>query len=148
LPNKPGTSSAEASALTKNDALGIPGFHASAIFQSMNAALMSKSKAEIQKIVAETNAIFQFEIKNGFSMLQTWSIDLKHMPAQVTLGSHAQPDIIVQLQDDDFVLLARGKLTGQKAFMSGKLKLKGNMMLAMKLETLLTSLRQQPMAKL
>jgi 3-hydroxyacyl-CoA dehydrogenase/3a,7a,12a-trihydroxy-5b-cholest-24-enoyl-CoA hydratase len=33
--------------------------------------------------------------------------------------------------------LANGKLNGQKAFMSGKLKLKGNMMLATRLDTVL-----------
>jgi putative sterol carrier protein len=33
--------------------------------------------------------------------------------------------------DADFVALAEGKLNGQKAYMSGKLKVKGQIMLAM-----------------
>jgi putative sterol carrier protein len=33
--------------------------------------------------------------------------------------------------DEDFVQLAEGKLNGQKAYMSGKLKVKGQIMLAM-----------------
>lgn len=37
------------------------------------------------------------------------------------------------MAEKDFVELMTGKLNGQSAFMSGKLKIKGNMNLAMKL---------------
>jgi putative sterol carrier protein len=32
----------------------------------------------------------------------------------------AKPDIVINVQDKDFVDLAAGKLNGQKAFMQGK----------------------------
>ena len=53
-------------------------------------------------------------------------------------------DIIISITDQDYVDLASGKLNGQKAFMSGKLKVKGNMMLATKLETVLKSAQKAP----
>lgn len=43
-----------------------------------------------------------------------------------------KPDITIAVSDADFVDLGNGKTTGQKAFMQGKLKVKGNMMLATK----------------
>jgi putative sterol carrier protein len=41
------------------------------------------------------------------------------------------------MADTDFVDLATGKLDGTAAFMSGKLKIKGDMGLAMKLQSIL-----------
>ena len=40
------------------------------------------------------------------------------------------------MQDQDFVDLITGKLNGQQAFVQGKLKIQGNMGLAMKLSLL------------
>lgn len=48
-----------------------------------------------------------------------------------------KPDVTIILSDDTFVELADGKTTGQKAFMTGALRTKGNMMLATKLDALL-----------
>ena len=46
-------------------------------------------------------------------------------------------DVTIILSDDTFVEIADGKTTGQKAFMTGALKTKGNMMLATKLDGVL-----------
>jgi putative sterol carrier protein len=48
-----------------------------------------------------------------------------------------KPDVTIILSDETFVEIADGKLTGQKAFMTGALKTKGNMMLATKLDGVL-----------
>lgn len=46
-------------------------------------------------------------------------------------------DVTIVLSDETFVDIADGKTTGQKAFMTGALKTKGNMMLATKLDGVL-----------
>ena len=52
-------------------------------------------------------------------------------------GPVDNPGCTISMSGDDFVDLATGKLDGTAAFMSGKLKIKGDMGLAMKLQGLL-----------
>ena len=65
-----------------------------------------------------------------------WTVDLKNRPGAVKPGATSQPDCTLVMNVDDFVGLMTGKLDGQQAFMQGKLKVKGNMMLATKLNML------------
>ena len=46
-------------------------------------------------------------------------------------------DCTITMADADLMAMAEGKLDGMQAFMGGKLKIKGNMMLAQKLQSIL-----------
>jgi putative sterol carrier protein len=46
-------------------------------------------------------------------------------------------DARISMKDEDFYALASGSLSGQRAYMTGKMKIKGNMMLVGKLEPVL-----------
>ncbi|AMP01065.1 SCP-2 sterol transfer family protein [Collimonas arenae] len=46
------------------------------------------------------------------------------------------PDVALTMADDDLKALLKGELNGAMAFMSGKLKLKGDMMLAQRIPSL------------
>jgi len=56
--------------------------------------------------------------------------------AKVSPGVHASPNMTMSLAASDYVDLIGGKLNGQMAFMSGKLKIAGDMGMAMKMQTL------------
>jgi len=51
----------------------------------------------------------------------------------VTRGTYARPNLTMTVSATDYVALCRGKLNGQVAFMNGKLKMQGDMGVAMKL---------------
>jgi putative sterol carrier protein len=63
-------------------------------------------------------------------------VEIKEGTANVGEGSHAAPNMTMTLSASDYVELITGKLNGQMAFMSGKLKIAGDMGLAMKMQTL------------
>ncbi|MBI4514315.1 MAG: SCP2 sterol-binding domain-containing protein [Deltaproteobacteria bacterium] len=67
----------------------------------------------------------------------TWTLDIRDQKMNIKAEAAATPDITVTMKDADFVNFINKKLSGQMAFMTGKLKVKGNMQLAMKLNGLL-----------
>jgi putative sterol carrier protein len=97
----------------------------------------------------QNNGVFEFRVKNDAGNEACWTIDLKKT-GTVKKGeakSHGlKADVSILLADEVFVDLAEGKLNGQKAFMTGKLKTKGNMMLATKLDGLLKVMSNVPIA--
>lgn len=111
--------------------LNVPGFKASAVM----AQLDSKVKAAGAALVAQIGGIYEFDI-GADGKRQSWTVDLKNGAGAVRTGKPEQAGVTLSLADDDFVALMTGKLNAQNAFMQGKLKIKGNMGLAMKLEAL------------
>jgi 3-hydroxyacyl-CoA dehydrogenase/3a,7a,12a-trihydroxy-5b-cholest-24-enoyl-CoA hydratase len=96
-------------------------------------ALAAKPDPEILKKI---NATFRLDITKG-SEKRTWLLNLKAGGGSVALGDDStKADCTIAMADADFVQLIEGKLDAQKAFMAGKIKLKGNMLLAQKLSLL------------
>ena len=55
----------------------------------------------------------------------------------VVEGSHETPSMTMTMEAADFVSLTNGELDGMSAFMSGKLKIGGDMGLAMRMQDLI-----------
>ena len=62
-----------------------------------------------------------------------WVVTVKDQKLDVKAGTDASPTLQIKMSDKDFMDLINKKLSPQKAFFSGKLQLKGNIGLAMKL---------------
>ena len=88
-----------------------------------------KEKPETSKAV---NAVYEFNITgdNG----GVWTVDLTKEPGAVSSGSTGAAKCTVTCAAGDFMNIVSGKMNPQMAFMSGKLKIKGDMGLAMKLQ--------------
>jgi putative sterol carrier protein len=63
-------------------------------------------------------------------------VEINEGTCQVHQGDSASPNITISIGDENFVKLISGRLDGTMAFMTGKLKVKGDMGLAMKLPQL------------
>ncbi|KAL8203490.1 UNVERIFIED_CONTAM: hypothetical protein K2H54_055466 [Gekko kuhli] len=90
------------------------------------------------QLVKKVNAVFQWNIiKDGKTAVQ-WTIDLKNGSGELYQGpARGKADTTFTLSDEDFMDMVVGNINPQKAFFSGKLKVKGNIMLSQKLETIL-----------
>ncbi|XP_072027168.1 hydroxysteroid dehydrogenase-like protein 2 [Amphiura filiformis] len=94
-------------------------------------------------LVQSMGAVFQFELKGKEA--GTWYLDMKTPPGNVGQGapSSGKPDVTMIMDSDDFVKLFQGSLKPTAAFMSGKLKIKGDMAKGMKLEKLMGAVKSK-----
>jgi putative sterol carrier protein len=109
-------------------------FPSSAAFDAINTALSSPS--ERADAIKKGGAIFAFTLKNPSGAQESWHIDLKDSGRA---GKGTAPDgkksaVTMSLSDADFGKLVKGEVNAQKMFMSGKLKVKGDVMKATKME--------------
>lgn len=91
-------------------------------------------------LVKATQAVYQFELSGEDG--GTWFLDLKNKGGDAGHGTPSeQADVVMNMSTDDFVKMFSGKMKPTMAFMSGKLKIKGNMALAIKLEKLMNQMQ-------
>lgn len=121
------------------------GFNASALFEQLHEGL--KDEKNKSKAIAGVKAVIAITLKNKEGKEVSWLLDLKKDGTLVKVdGAPPKNDVQLLLKDVDFVKLANGKANGQKLFMNGKLKVKGNMMKATAIEGVFKTL--DPRAKL
>jgi putative sterol carrier protein len=78
-----------------------------------------------------TNAVVQYDISGEGG--GTWHAVIKDGTCTVKEGAAPTPNLTLQVGAQDWLDVTAGKQNPQMLFMSGKLKLKGDMGLAMKL---------------
>ncbi|CAF0908013.1 unnamed protein product [Adineta ricciae] len=89
------------------------------------------------ELVKKIGAIIVFDITKDGNVQQSWTIDGKK--GTIYEGSPqegAKAQVTITVDDDDFVDLATGKANAPALFAKGKIRAKGNVMLAQKLSTL------------
>lgn len=62
-----------------------------------------------------------------------WNAVIKDGKVNVERGTHPSPKMTLTADSEDYVRIITGELDGMQAFMQGKLKLAGDLNLAMKL---------------
>ncbi|CAB0010483.1 unnamed protein product [Nesidiocoris tenuis] len=95
------------------------------------------AKPELTKKI---NGVFLYKITSGGQEVGRWTTDLKK--GKIYRGDPekgTKVDTTLQIEDADMLEMATGKLNPQAAFMKGKLKIQGNIMLSQKLKDLLAA---------
>ena len=75
---------------------------------------------------SDLEAIFQYELKEG----EQYYFDIRNGECTLGEGVHESPSVTMKLKFETLKKLASGELDGMKAFMFGKLKVSGDLMLA------------------
>lgn len=98
---------------------------------------------EEPELIEQLKAVFQYNITQNGKHVTTWTADTKHDLAVYNSEprNNIKPDCTVTVDDDDFVKIMVGKLNPQRAFIMGKLNIKGNVLLLQKLNTLWTQIQ-------
>ena len=96
------------------------------------ADLMSKMPgAFIPEKAAGLDAVIQFKFTGAEA--GDWYAVIKDGKVDVSQGAHASPKMTLTADSSDYVKIFTGELDGMQAFMQGKIKLAGDLNLAMKL---------------
>merc|ERR1712126_800566 len=106
-------------------------FKSKDIFDKLEALLEDDGETLVSKV----KGVYLFKVKGGPGGAEgLWILDAKNGSGSVEFEGKAKPDVTLIIKDSDLVDLMSGKLTSQKAVFQGKLKVQGNMGLAMKLQ--------------
>jgi putative sterol carrier protein len=103
-------------------------------FESVREILEGISEIEPEKIQG-INGVMLFDATGEGG--GQWTLTLTDGGATLEEGDTATPDVTFSMDAQDFVDIANGELNAISAFMQGKVKVTGNMALAMRLQSLL-----------
>ena len=79
-------------------------------------------------------AAIKWDFGDGMFLL----LDASQVPNVIT-NEDGEADTTLKISPDDFIAMTQGELDGTTAFMTGKLKIEGDMGIAMKLQSVLSA---------
>lgn len=105
-------------------------------------ALFAKIIEEVEKnkqMAKSIGGVFLYNITDNGKTVKSWTLDLKTAAVYEGTPKSGKADTTMTVGDSDLVEIASGSLSPQVAYLKGKLKIAGNIMLAQKLGPLLKS---------
>ncbi len=103
-------------------------------FTNATEAMKALCESTDQRKVAEMDATVLFDLSGEGG--GQWTANIGGDQMAVTEGSPAAPTVTLEMTAADFVAMVNRKLNPVAAFMQGRIKVKGDMSVAMRLQTL------------
>jgi putative sterol carrier protein len=103
-------------------------------FNSAKEIFAGMPQAFDRSAAAGLDAVIQFNIEGDEG--GDWYATIKDQTCAVSEGVHDNPTLSLRMTDKDWVALCKGDLNAVMAFMTGKLKAKGDIMLAQRMTKL------------
>ncbi len=107
----------------------------SQVISELSASFSALNDSNREDMLKKINSVFILEIDN-----EQYVLDFKN--GSIKQANGAKGDVTIIIKEKDLVDIVSGKLSSQNAFMKGKLKIKGNMMTALKLDSALSTLKK------
>ncbi|XP_046882933.1 sterol carrier protein 2 [Hypomesus transpacificus] len=112
---------------------GLEDFKTFSVFQEIEKKLQEEGEGLVKKI----GGVFAFKVKDGPEGKEAlWVVDVKNGKGSVSNDTDKKADCTIAMGDEDLMALMTGQMNPQTAFFQGKLKITGNMGMAMKLQSL------------
>ena len=98
-----------------------------------------ESFAEMEKTfrpdaAGKLNAVYLFDISGSGG--GKWTLQIQDGKCELKPGLVGTPSVTIAISDQDWLAIHKGSLNSQMAFMMGKLRVAGDMGLAMKLQSI------------
>ena len=87
----------------------------------------------------DLNAVYQFDLSGAQG--GQYILTIRDGTCQVEEGMHADPHVVLSMAGEDCIKILQGQLNGPAVAMSGRLKISGDIGLAMQLRALFPSIR-------
>jgi putative sterol carrier protein len=97
--------------------------------------VFAEMPSRFQKQAAQgLQAVYQFDLSGDGG--GKWQVAVDNDKCDVKEGAHPSPNITISMTAQDYLDMVTGKLNPQMAFMTGKLRISGDMGLALRLQSL------------
>ena len=98
------------------------------------------SKLDVEA-AEDVDAIYQFDLSGTHG--GQYVVTIREGACQVQEGRHEDPHVILSMAGEDCVKVLNGELSGPAAAMSGRIRISGDMGLAMQLKALFPSVGER-----
>ena len=87
----------------------------------------------------DLDAVYQFDLSGAQG--GQYILTIREGTCQVAEGTHANPHVVLSMAGEDCIKILKGQLSGTAVAMSGRLKISGDIGLAMQLKALFPTIK-------